>query len=226
MFELNKVGSYRKEELEAIIEGYKAAGVKTPEDGFANNMERAEFITLTAQEEGIPHEVTKEDIEANPDGGLEVGKTILLPIPDADEDARVVMMKQLHELLPDAEESYFVEAEKLSTEKLSELVNKTVADAKANKKGEETKEEPKAGLPEPSDLDDNVSEEEVAFAIDSGRVRYENYLIIGVRPVIANGRLRQELRSSEAMFSCSNDDFNTLIRAVLSTIPADEENKK
>lgn len=210
MLDLTAVGKLTREKQEEIAVAYTLAdsSVVLPEGGvtaFANKNEVVEFINQAAEKTGgFPHQLTEADFEANElykTEDLKVGDYIILPWPTEEETARETMLKQLEDLVLDLPEeeraNYLAESANLETAELAELINKLIADKEAKMNAGDTQEQ--------EDESDVEEEEETAeeggndleTAIKSGKLRFENHLIIGVRTRIVSGRTKYELDATD-----------------------------
>lgn len=90
MFEIEKVAKLKMAELEEVLKAYEVAGIKMPEEAFANNAERIKFIELTYEDVGMVITVEEEDLENeayNLAEGVEIGDVVIVGKPVVDPNA-------------------------------------------------------------------------------------------------------------------------------------------
>lgn len=208
LFELEKVGTLKRDEMEEIATGYSLAdtSIVLPEGGvksFANKLELAEFIEGAANKVGgFPHQITEEDYETNElykTEDLKVGDFIILPWPTEDVTAREAMMADVESLVVDLadekeRETTIAIAEGMTLEELPTFIDELRARVEALKGKNDTEEEEEE---ETADAGNSDASDDIETAIKSGKLRFENHLIIAVRPKIVSGRTRYELDATD-----------------------------
>lgn len=230
LFDLQKVGRMTTAQMKEIINAYTSADSSVVPPVFANNKERANFIEETAARlNGFPHELTEDDMAANSlyaTEELQAGDLIILPFPDPEKEAREAMLEQVTVLINGlAEEDIdafpvLEEVAELDTESLANLANDLVAhyEAISAAKAAETSEDDESITEEASDETEATGDVEdlIQKAVKTGKLRFENHLIIGVRPKIANGRLRYEMDATDgSSYLATKEELETVIKEAL-----------
>ena len=230
LFDLEKVGTLKREEMEAIATGYSQAdtSIVLPEGGakaFANKLELAQFIEEAAKStEGFPHQVTEADYEANElykTEEIKVGDFVILPWPTEDVTAREAMMADVEDLaleLTEEERDTVLEiAGGLTLEELAPYINELRARVEALKgagDGDTTKNDDEDEEEEETASEGNSDDVEVA--IKSGKLRFENHLIIAVRPRIVSGRTKYELDATDGTsYLATKEELDAAIKSAL-----------